>query len=229
MNRLTPLLLIALVTACADEDAETESTGNAQYVESSQTADEPARPDGFFVEVRAEGTGEFAVPGAECAADSVTGAFTALYEGNAEVNNDGTYVASMAVVEAQPPSGCDVPDLDVALVTDIVVRGEVQATTASCEAYCDSKGAAYADTECEGNADEATCRMETTTTYSSDCVVECDNDFVRMVAETSVTGTALSSLDLQSLSGAALGTITADLTFDRLQDDEGADIDEGPF
>ncbi|MFT6143913.1 MAG: hypothetical protein ACJATT_003926 [Myxococcota bacterium] len=227
MNRLTPLLLTALLTACGGQ-AETESTGNAQYVESSETADEPARPDGFFLEIRAEGTGTFDVAAPECQADSLTGSFNALYEGEADVNNDGIYIASLTTAEAQTPSGCDLPDLDIGLVTDIVVRGEVQATSSNCSTYCDSQAGAYADTECSGDADEASCRSTAEAEYTSSCTTSCESSTNVIVAETSLTATALTSLDLTALTGAALGTVTADLTFDHIEDDSGETVDEAP-
>ena len=230
MNRILPLLTAALLVACNGDDAdvETEAMGTARYADASDSTEPESSPDGFDITIEAEGTGSFDVSEPQCEADGLTGAFTALYSGEAEVDDDGVYVASLTTVEAETPSGCELPDLDIGLVTDVVVRGEVQATTQNCDTYCESKARAYGETECEGDPDEASCRSTAEADFESSCSTACEDEAQVIVAETSLTAAALSSLDLQSLTGAALGTVTADLTFDRIEDGDGNTVDEAP-
>lgn len=236
MTRTTLLIALALFTACNGEDdpgdGETEATGTAAYSDSGEDASgaptEPESPDSFVVQIRAEGTGTFDVSEPQCEADALTGAFSALYEGDATVDNDGIYVASLTVVEAETPSGCELPDLDIGVVTDVVIRGEVEATTRNCETYCESKARASAETQCEGDANEAGCRSTQEAAYEASCTTSCTSSTNVIVAETSLTATALSSLDLAALTGAALGEVTADLTFDHVEDSDGDTVDEAP-
>lgn len=231
-----PLFIAAMfLTACSDEpgDGATEANGSAMYRDAATDVDgnsqEPAAPsDDFYMEIRTEGTGTFDVSEPTCEADALSGNFDALYEGTAEVGDDGVYVASLTMAEAQTPSGCTIPSLEIGLVTDIVVRGELTATTQNCTTYCEAKARSYAESECSGSADEVTCRADAQVAYEGSCTSACEDDTHTIVAQTALGASSLSSLDFESLSGAALGTVSADLTFDHIEDGDGNEVDEEP-
>ena len=183
------------------------------------------------VTIEVQGTGSFDVSEPQCQVDTVAGSFFGVFEGEGSVDDDGVYVASMAESEATftTPSGCTLPTLEIGLVTDIVVRGELPITQQNCTSYCDSKGRAYAEQECSVASDEATCRTEAETEYSASCETSCSEPTTSViVAETSIAATGLANLDPTALAAGVLGTVEADLTFDRLEDGDGNEVDEAP-
>jgi len=136
------------------------------------------------------------------------------------------YVAAMSDSAFETPSGCSVPSLSIGLVTDIVARGELSATSQNCDTYCTAKARSVAETECDGEADEATCRATAEASYEASCTTSCTSTTHVIVAETSVGSSVLGGL--VDLDGSALGTVEADLTFDHVEDADGNTVSEAP-
>lgn len=231
------IAIVMLLAACVPEEVEgeTEATGTAMYRDAGTTSDgtmtrdpdavpEQPNADPMRVFVEVEGTGTFDVGDPQCEADELTGAFQGLLEGDAEIDEDGVYFAAMGEGDFETPSGCTIPSLSIGVVTGVVVRGELAATTQNCDTYCTAKARSVAESECDGNADEAGCRAAAEATYEASCTTSCTSTTHVIVAETSLGASALGGLDL--LGGSALGTIEADLEFDHVEDSSGQTVSE---
>lgn len=226
-------LLMMLLTACGGptpQEGETEATGGATYTRASDEEPEPVpdeQGDGMWVRIVAEGTGDFDLPSADCPTD-LGSDFTSLYEGEATIE-DGVYLAAFSESEAtlETPSGCAISELTGAVYTSVAVRGELVATTESCQSYCEGWASAEAEAVCEGDADEASCRAAEETTLAASCEQECTTTTHVIVAQTSLGASALTELNASALSGAALGTLEVDLSFDRMEDESGNAVDPG--
>lgn len=235
------LLPIALLIACdsGGVEGDTTASGQSYYKDADSDPDgserEWATPepqsggDSMVVTIEADGNGTFSLSDPECSLDGATGAFEGLYEGEADIDSDGFYVASLASADAvfTTPSGCTIPSLTIDVVNEVVVRGELTTTTQNCETYCQAKARSYAESECEGDADEATCRSDAEAAYEGDCTTTCDDPTTHViVAETSLSTTAIADINSQALTGEGLGEVQADLTFDHMEDDQGDDVDD---
>ena len=243
MRHVLAASLLLFSVACDPEpepSGDTEATGKATYQDASKSdsgADqEPAavppqdESDPMVVSIELRGTGTFDVSEPQCEADALSGAFNGSYEGTATIDDNGVYVAAMAesATELTTPSGCELPDVSIGLLTEVVVRGELTATSENCTTYCESKGRSYAEAECEGDSDQATCRAAAEASYEASCTQECSQSTHVIVAESSLGASAIGELALDGLSGNALGTVTVDLTFDHIEDSSGDEVDEAP-
>jgi len=236
----------ALVTsaACTSEDDEvdgdTTARGVATYedarTDSSGQPQQPATPepqpanDPMRVEIRVEGMGTLDGLDPQCSLDGLSGAFDGLYTGQGSVDDDGVYVAGFASSTAtfETPTGCEIPTLEIGTVTNVVVRGELSATTTNCQSYCSAKARSSAETECSGNNNEASCRATAESEYAASCQTQCTTTNHRIVAETQLSATAAAELSARNLSGAALGELFVDLTYDRIEDGSGNIVNESP-
>lgn len=206
------------------EDAQTDSAGDSR---------EPARPEpqDVDIEIRVEGTGVLSGLEPQCSVDELAGAFEAQLFGEAFVDDDGAYVAGMSSADAlvQTPSGCEVPDLEVSAVTDVVIRGTIAATTHNCEAYCAAKARSQAEAACGAEASAADCRAAEEASYDGSCELSCTaGPRYVIAAETRLSASAVAALSLESLTAVALGAIEADLTFDHIEDEDGEPVSEAP-
>lgn len=236
MNKLTaPLTALAfsLAAGCGSgsTDADTATTGEARFADADTNADgsdrEPARPESTFsVSVEIAGTGDLSGLDTTCL-DGASGMFEGLLGGTAEVD-DGIYVAALAAGSAgfTTPSGCDIPDLEISALTEVVIRAELTATTTSCESYCAARARQSAEAECDGDGDQVACRGTAEGEYTASCEVACEQSEHRIVAETALSAAARTELAASQVTGSSLGTIEADLTFDRVEDASGQVIDE---
>ena len=238
------LSLVALLAACGSrepEQVDTQSTGNARFADAetddSGAARPPARPapqprsDPRWVEIRFEGTGALELSEPGCDPTNLTGAFEGLYQGEATLDDDGVYVASFAEAEAEvvTPSGCEVPGLSIDLITGVEVYSTLSATRENCETYCTAKARAHAEEACSADSSEAECRAEVAAEYAAACQTTCTRSTTyTIVASTSLGASALADLTADALTGAALGTIEADLTFDHIEDEQGETVSEAP-
>lgn len=243
MRRTIPLALAVLV-ACdkepagdtAQEPADTEASGQAVYQDAERKPDgsdqEPNRPDlqpdddPMFVEIVVSGSHELDLGEVEC--ESLDGSFEGLYTGEATLDDDGIYVASMSSTEASfdLPEGCAPPDLGVSTLTEVLVRASLSATTQNCDGYCEAKARSSAEAACEGDSDEASCRTETEASYEASCTRSCASETHTLVAETALSASALTSLNAAGLTGQALGSLDVDLTFDTIRDADGDTVAE---
>ncbi len=220
------LLTAVLFTACAaDEeatstqvsgvshyrDAQTDHTGNAQEASS------PA-PQDVSIEIIVRGQGELPELDPQCSLDAA-GEFRALYTGTATLDEDGVYLAGLTEADGRIETlgGCELPDLTVALISDVVVRAELAATTQNCETYCAASARADAEAECGATADQAACRADAEAEAAAACTTTCTTETDAIVAEISLGASAVGSLDAEALRAAALGELNADLTFDHLE------------
>jgi len=219
------MLCTALTAACSEEDTKASVSGAMRYDDASTDAsgnprEAEAPPPGtsivVTVEVRGTGTLEGLEP--QCL-DGASGQFHALFDGAATVDDDGAYVAAVGEGGGQIEtlSGCAVPELTVGVITDIVVRAEIDATTASCSSYCEASARSSAEAECAGNSDQAGCRAAAESSASASCNTECTTQRDVIVAEASLAASLLGDLDAEALKAAALGDFTANLTFDHME------------
>jgi hypothetical protein len=233
----TFLSALLLTTACTggddgDEQGSTEVSGQAVFRDATTTADgedaAPAAPPAQEMNVTlvVEGQGDIPELDPECALDPA-GAFEAHLLGEAEVDDDGAYLATLGsgAVEVTSPSGCEIPELSGGVVTDITLRAELAATTQNCDTYCAASARADAEAECAGEPDAVTCRGEAEAAFSAACTTTCATETHVIVAEVSVGAGALGELDLETLHAAALGQFQAELTFDHMEDESGNTLD----
>jgi hypothetical protein len=142
------------------------------------------------------------------------------------MSDGNVYTATIASGSGaiQTPSGCAIPDLTVSLVTDVVIRGELSITTQNCETFCEADARADAEAQCGASASAASCRTQYETQAAAQCQTTCTTKAHAIVAEVSLAGSLLGDLDAEALRAAALGELTANLTFDHLEDADGKDL-----
>ena len=121
----------------------------------------------------------------------------------------------------QTPSGCAIPDLTVGIITDIVVRGDLSINTTNCDTFCSARARADAEAQCGTSASSASCRAAAESQVSAQCTQTCTTKASAIRAEVSLSASLLGDLDAEALSAAALGELSADLTFDHMVDSDG--------
>ena len=226
--KLSKLTFVSLfVAACGgggDGEATSEVTGAATYrdaqTDKQGSPQEPATPSGqmrIFVTLEGEGTMPQIDP--QCSLDPA-GQFEARYTGTAQLSEDAAYAALFGESTAQlvTPSGCEIPDLTVGVITDIRVRGELTATAQNCETYCAAEARAEAEQTCGASPSAAECRTNAEATGQAQCMTTCSPETHVIVAETSIAAGALGNLDADALRAAAFGDFQADLVFDRTEE-----------
>jgi hypothetical protein len=233
----TPLLLLLACSGKSEEAGETQATGQSQWRDAETGPDgaekfsgkpEPQpSSDPMWVSIDFEGTGELDLGDPSCDLTGL-GSFEGLYEGEGTIDDDGVYVASFAEAEAtvQTPSGCEIPSLSVEVITDVVVTGYLSATQENCTSYCEASARAAAEERCAGDSDEVSCRAEVEGSYAASCETECVSTTHTIVAQSSLGVGSLADITASSLSGAALGTLSVDLTFDHIEDQDGDPVSE---
>lgn len=225
-RHLSPLLL--LLVACGgstDSDADTATTGQAQFADASDR--EPARPQqSFTVSVEVAGSGDLEGLDPSCL-DGATGAFEGLLTGTAEID-EGVYFAGLARGSAgfTTPAGCAIDDLEITALTEVVVRAELAVSAPTCDAYCGARARQSAEAECAGDGDEAACRGAAEGEYQASCTVACEQSGAVIAAETELSAAARTELVASQLAGSSLGTIAVDLTFDAIEDASGGVVEE---
>lgn len=226
-NQLTILLVSLLTTACTG-DAATELSGKVVYRDAatdhagaSRLSDAPP-PQSARVSIVVKGAGEIPEIDPQCALDP-SGRFEAHYLSTLSMSDGNAYAASVAEGSGtiQTPSGCTIPNLTVGLITDIVVRGELAINSQNCETYCTASARADAEAECGATASSASCRAEEEVQARAQCTQTCTTRASKIRAEVSLAGSLLGDLDADALRAAALGELTADLTFDHMVDADG--------
>lgn len=236
-------MLLFSLSACTggsgNVDSDTTTRGESRYAdsetdqsgESKQPAAPPEQPasDPMLVEVSVEGTGDMSGLDPECSLDGSTGSFDGLYFGEANLDDGGAYVAGMASSQAsfQTPSGCEIPELEISAVTEVVVRGTLSATTQNCETYCEAKARSYGESECDAGASE--CRAQAESEYQGSCETSCTSSTTHVIAaETRLSMEQTAEVSARQLSGSALGELEVDLTFDHMETEEGETVEEAP-
>lgn len=211
MTRIITLsTLLVSLAACQELDTapdfsaggETASTGHATFGEDEGSESGSAEVEGpIWIEVVAEGSASFPELDPECALDGAEGEFTGFWSGSAEIGEGGVYAAQMGEAEAfVSASGCEVPRVDILVVSDLVVLASVETTTANCEGYCSAEF---------GVSDDGAGAL-------GECVASCETEHSAISAETRLDLEALAALNARDLSGGALGELEVDLHFNRL-------------
>jgi hypothetical protein len=226
--KITKLSFLSLVVAAcgggSDGEATSEVTGAATYRDAAtdhqgnpQLAAAPASQN-IRVFVTVEGQGELPELDPECALDTA-GQFEARYTGTAQLADDAVYAALFGESSGQivTPSGCEIPDLTVGLITDVRVRAELTATAPNCDAYCSAEARADAEESCGASPSAAECRVNAEASGKAQCVASCSPQTHVIVAETSLAASALGDLDADALRAAAFGELQANLVFDHVE------------
>ena len=247
MYRHPPLcaaLFLALVAASGckkdespgpqPEPSASEARGQSTYTDQDRgqdgqtwTAERP-EPQQSWMEVRAETSATFSVSDPGCELDALGGSLLVLFEGDAQIDSNGAYVSALTLASFETPSGCTVPEAELAAVTGITARMELPVTVENCQSYCDAKARAEAEQACEGDVDEASCRTDLEATYSSDCQTTCTTTAFAIGAETTLDVATTTAVGADLVATGALGSFTVDLMFEELSDDSGQTIpDDG--
>lgn len=226
------VLSLSLFAACAADDDQTPTTptsqveGEMRYKDAATSADGSAREaeappaQQALVTVEVRGTGTIGgLEATECALEAASGQFQALFDSTVQVDDGGVYAAGYGEGDARIETlgGCEIPNLTVGVITDVVVRAELEANTVNCQSYCDANARATAEAQCQGAQDQVACRGSAETTASASCNTECTTQREVIVAEASLSASLLGELDVEALRAAAFGDFAADLTFDRME------------
>jgi hypothetical protein len=221
-----------LAFGCTSESEDTASlSGSATYRDAATDHDGATKPaatppaQSARVSIVVKGTGTIPEIDPQCALDPA-GQFEAHYLSTMSVTGDEVYSASVAEGsgQIQTPSGCAIRNLTVGLITDVVVRGELSINTTNCETFCSARARADGEAQCGASASAATCRAQYEAQASAQCQTTCTTKAHAIVAEVSLAASLLGDLDANALRAAALGELTANLTFDHLEDADGKDL-----
>jgi hypothetical protein len=220
-----------IVMGCTSDggDAGTEVSGTAVYrdAETDHAGDpsQPAAPppQSARISIIVKGSGQIPEVDPQCALDPA-GTFEAHYLGTLAMTDGNVYAATVASGsgEIQTPSGCEIPNLTVGVVTDIVVRGELAVNTTNCDTFCSASARADAEAQCGASASTAACRAQYEAQASAQCTQTCTTRASNIVAEVSLAASVLGTIDADALRAAALGELSANLTFDHMEDSEGS-------
>jgi hypothetical protein len=227
---LTSILLSSLAFACTSNESESSASlsGNAVYRDAATDHNGATKPaatppaQSANISVVIKGTGQIPQVDPKCALDPA-GAFEAHYLSTMSVSNGSVYSSTVASGSGviQTPSGCTIPDLTVGVVTDVVVRGDLAINTTNCETFCDAQARADAEAQCGASASAATCRAQFEAQASGSCQTTCTTKAHSIVAEVSLAASLLGNVDADALRAAAFGDLTANLTFDHMEDVNG--------
>ncbi len=237
-TRLILLTTLVGLTGCtAADEGEVDTTAQGVCTYQDATTDQggnpraPARPPAqtMAIELQVDGNGTLDGLQTDCV-DGLTGSFEGLFEGEAELAGDGTYVAGLASATAvfETPGGCDIPAIDIDAVSRVSVRASLPASDVNCDGYCAARARAAAEAECGAEPTAIACRAAAEADYQASCSAACTVDQRRLVAETELQAAAVAELSARNLSGAALGDLDVDLEFDRIEDVDGNVIVEAP-
>ncbi|HEY5921437.1 MAG TPA: hypothetical protein VIV11_07190 [Kofleriaceae bacterium] len=199
-------------------DAATDHSGATKLA-----ATPPAQNANLSIVIK--GTGTIPEIDPKCALDPI-GQFEAHYLSTTSVSDGEIYTASVAEGSGriQTPSGCAIPNLTVGLITDVIVRGELTINTTNCDTFCTAQARADGEAQCGATASAAQCRAQYEAQATAQCQTTCTTQAHAIVAEMSLAAALFGELDAETLRAAALGELTANLTFDHLEDANGNDL-----
>lgn len=234
MSKYPSLVTLLFVVGCGGNDDGRPSTTTAELSGTSTYRDAETNHDGTErapsappaqeadVFLLVKGSGQIPNVDPQCATDPA-GAFEARFLSTATISPDEAYLAAFGESSGQitTPSGCEIPELTVGVVTDVIVRAELTINTENCQTYCEAHARAQAEAECGASPAAAQCRGAAEADATSQCTTTCTTQAHVIAAELSLGASALGTLDATKLRGAAFGELSADLTFDRLEDDQG--------
>lgn len=232
-RRLTMFSLLLVACSGGGESGEPATNVSGQAVYRDAATDhtgapaEPATPpaQGAKLSIVVEGSGDLPELDPQCALDPA-GSFEAHYLGTLNLSDDSVYAASLgsAAGEITTPSGCEIPELTVGVITDVRIRAELTANTQNCESYCSAAARADAEQSCGATASAAECRTAAEAETSASCTTTCTTQTHLIVAEVSLLASLFGDLDAEALQAAALGDLEANLTFDHMEDQAGNEV-----
>jgi hypothetical protein len=220
-NFLFCSLILVGCTGDGEGEGGTSVSGQAVYrdatTDHSGTQRSPSAPPAqeAKLSMTIKGSGTIPQVDPQCVTDPA-GKFEARYAGTAAIGDDA-YLASFASGSIVTPSGCEIPELTVGVVTDIVIRAELQATTQNCQTYCEASARADAESQCGATASAASCRAQAESSATAQCMTTCTTQRTKIVAETSVGVSSLGSVDANALRSATFADLEAQLVFDALE------------
>jgi hypothetical protein len=218
------LALLVLATACTSTDdggeGNTTVSGQAVYRDASTdhsgaqrtAASPPAQEAKLSLTIKGSGTIPEIDP--RCLADAA-GTFEARYAG--AVSIEDAYAAAFAKGTITTPSGCEIPELTVGAVTDVVLRAELATTTQNCQSYCEASARADAEASCGATSSSATCRQSAESSATASCMTTCTSQKTKIVAEASLGVATLGQVDANALRTATFADLEAKLVFDALE------------
>lgn len=214
------------------ENADSYTQGDCQYADHEGNPEPQATPapqpedKPMEMEIRMSGMASLSGLKPECTTGG--GNFTGLLEGKGKVNEDGSYFAGYVFGEGQFSTGsCSLPPVNVDTLGEVVVRAKLSNTQKNCQTYCETRARSYAESECGASSSQAACRAEAEAQYETTCTQRCTGTTTRrIVAEARLGLTALATLNARSLGVDGLGTIDANLTFDRIEEQDGSVVQE---
>lgn len=226
------VLSLSLFAACTSDGGDQQTTptsqvqGEMKYKDAATNADgttrdaEPPPAQQALVTLELRGNGTLTgLDAGQCTLDGATGQFHALFDSTVAVDDNGAYVAGYGEGDAriETLTGCAIPNLTVGVITDVVVRAEIEANTTNCESYCEANARASAEASCQGSSDQVSCRSSAEASAMASCRTECTTQRDVIVAEASLSASLLGDLDADSLRAAAMGDFAANLTFDHME------------
>ena len=222
----TYFALLTILVGCTGGDdgsgGNTTVSGQAVYRDSATdhngTQRAPASPPAGSAKLTMTIKGNGTIPQVDpqCLQDAA-GKFEAKYNGNASVDDSGAYVSSFTSGKITTPSGCEIPDLTVGVVTDIVVRAELTTSTQNCKTYCDANARADAEAQCGATATAASCREQAEASGSAQCMTTCTTQRTKIVAETSIGVSSLGHVDANQLRSATFADLEGKLVFEKME------------
>ncbi|MDP2307435.1 MAG: hypothetical protein Q8P18_15520 [Pseudomonadota bacterium] len=204
--------MLTFLAACGTPTEENFS-GQATFTDAEPVVREQEPEQGVTFEAEFGGTGSFGDLESICL--PTDGAFTGSSSSEGTMSSDGTFsgqVDASGSAELLSALGCVTEALEIDEVTTLTIKASIVADSENCSHYCSSS----ASSECAAEAGDATAQAECETELSASCTEECTTERSSIVAETSIEGAALTSLN-EGLDGEVFGSFTGDFTFDRME------------
>lgn len=214
------------------ENSDSYTQGDCAYADHQGNPQPQATPapqpeeKPMEMEIRMNGMASLSGLKPECSAGG--GNFTGLLSGNGKINQGGSYFAGYVFSEGSFSSGgCSLPPVNVDTLGEVVVRAKLSNTQKNCETYCETRARSYAESQCGTSSSQAACRAQVEAQYESTCTQRCTGTTTRrIVAEARLGLAAIAALNARSLGVNGLGTIDANLTFDRIEEQNGTVVQE---
>jgi hypothetical protein len=218
-------LVLCLLAACTSSNTSSSSaqlTGNATYrdahTDHTGAPAQPAKPAPQTADVTIVVKGTATIPhvDARCATDPA-GAFQAQYMSALDITNSAAYASAMGAGTLTTPSGCTIDTLTGAVVTEVDIHAELDATTENCTTYCAASARADAEASCGATAADASCREMAEAQAAASCTSTCTQSSNRIAADLTLGAGALTHVDADSLRSGAFANLQGDLTFDHVK------------
>src|SRR4051812_42769990 len=158
------LIVVACLAAChpggnIPDNADTYTQGQCTYKDAEKKPDgqpqPPAQPEPqpddapMQVEVHVSGSGSLSgLTTPSCQLEGGSGQFKGLMSGEGEVDDNGGYFAGFVQSEGAfttPSGSCEIPQLSIGALTEVVIVGKLKNTQKNCQTYCSAKARSWAE------------------------------------------------------------------------------------